>query len=108
MSNVPRSNVELENALNKIHNASDLRETLLATLVSQGQIVRTRDSEFNTHLVMRQPSEPSPAVTLPANPATCVRTIYPAGNNRFEIYGTSEMELDERELQIRAMFGGQR
>jgi hypothetical protein len=52
-----------------------------------------------------------PAVPVPAPvqaPQTHIRVVYPSGNNRFEVYGASEAELDEKERQIRAMFGGQR
>jgi len=98
-----KSNPQLDEAINGAMTPSDLREKMLQTLAAQGTVVRSRDDQFNNRLVIRQP-EPQPAVALPANPATCVRTIYPAGNNRFEIYGASEQELDEKERQIRAMF----
>jgi hypothetical protein len=109
VSSVPKSNEALETALNSCTNASELRDTLIRTLSSQGVLVETRDSNFNSHLQVRQPqSTPAPAVALPANPATCVRRIYPHQNDQYEIYGASEAELDEKERQIRAMYGGQR
>lgn len=54
--------------------------------------------------------EPAPVVPLPADPAqdTCMRVIFPRGNNRVELYASSEEELDQKERQIRALFGGQR
>jgi len=97
-----KSNEQLDAAINSATTASELREAMLATLQNQGIIFRSRDDQFNNRLL--QPSEPAPAVALPASPSTCVRTIYPAGNNRFEIYGASEVELDEKERQIRSMF----
>lgn len=51
---------------------------------------------------------PEPAPTPPAPveaPQTHVRVIYPSGNNRFELYGASEADLDEKERQIRQLFG---
>jgi len=57
-----------------------------------------------------QPNAPgTPAVTAvaPAEP-TCMRVVYSGGNNRHEIYGVSEGELDTKEAQLRAMFGGAR
>ncbi len=87
MSSVPRSNSELEEALNRVNNASDLRETLLATLAGQGQIVRMRDDEFNLHAI-RQP-QPSD-VSLPAN------------SFRYEKEITFNPESGRRNLMIRA------
>jgi len=51
---------------------------------------------------------PAPRVALPANqPApTTMRVIFPHGNSRFEIYGTSEADLNEQESQIRALYSG--
>jgi hypothetical protein len=36
-----------------------------------------------------------------------MRVVYPSGNNRFEIYGASEAELDAMEAKIRAAVDGQ-
>src|SRR6267378_851121 len=88
MSGVPKSNQQLEEALNSVHDASDLRETLLSTLAAQGQITRTRDDAFNTHLVIRQPQTPDP--TLPAN------------GFRYEKEITFNPESGRRNLMIRA------
>ena len=35
---------------------------------------------------------------------TCIRVIYPGGNDRFEICGMSEAELDQKEAALRAMY----
>jgi hypothetical protein len=35
---------------------------------------------------------------------TCIRVIYPGGNDRFEICGMSESELDQKESALRAMY----
>jgi hypothetical protein len=45
---------QLTKALNNVRDANDLREVLLQTMASEGQIVRTRDDDFNNKLI-RQP-----------------------------------------------------
>ena len=87
MSDQIRSNPQLEEALNRVNNASDLRETLLATLAAQGRIVRMRDDEFNLHAI-RQPQTPDP--TLPGN------------GFRYEKEITFNPESGRRNLMIRA------
>ena len=105
--NTPKSNQALEDALNEITDPSLVREKVLQVLHQQGQVIYTRDDEFK--LIRQQPSEPPPAVVMPASPAneTCGRVIY-VGNDRYEFYGQSESALDERERQIRSLFGGRR
>jgi hypothetical protein len=51
--------------------------------------------------------EPAAAVALSADSSQrrAYRVVYPSGNNRFEIYGVSEADLDEQEKRIRAMYG---
>jgi hypothetical protein len=109
MSNLPKSNPELDAAINGVTDVTALRETLLRTLTAQGTLVRSRDDEFNNRLI-RKPEAETPEVALPANPArdTCVRVVYPSGNNRVELYGRSEQELDEQEAKIRQALGGGR
>jgi len=48
-----------------------------------------------------------PGARPTAEPA-CFRVLYPHGNDRYEIYGVSEEELDRKEKHLRAMYGGQR
>lgn len=47
------------------------------------------------------------AVHLSVDPSkqTCIRTIYPSGNMRVELYGDSEESLDVQEQRIRALYG---
>jgi hypothetical protein len=45
-------------------------------------------------------------IAAPAAAPTCIRVIYPGGNDRFEITGTSEAELDQKESALRAMYQG--
>jgi len=100
MSSVPRSNSELEEALNRVNNASDLRETLLAKLAEQGQIVRMRDDEFNLHAI-RQP-QPSD-VSLPANGYKFEREVHFApstGKRSLVIRANSLEDLNALEQQV--------
>jgi hypothetical protein len=39
-----------------------------------------------------------------AGPQNCIRVLYLHGNDRLEIYGTSEEELDRKEAQLRALY----
>jgi hypothetical protein len=100
MSGVPKSNQQLEEALNSVHDASDLRETLLSTLAAQGQITRTRDDAFNTHLVIRQPE---PDNSLPANGYKFEREIRFAestGKRSLVIRANTIEDLDALDRQV--------
>jgi hypothetical protein len=49
----------------------------------------------------------APVVPLPVQRAaepTHMRVIYPSGNSRFEIYGTSDADLDVQEERIRGIY----
>ncbi len=87
MSNVPRSNPELEAAINGAQTPQELREAMLSTLAKQGQIVRTRDDEFNNRLIQRPNTDSSP---LPAN------------GYRFERVLRFDPESGKRALVLRA------
>jgi hypothetical protein len=52
------------------------------------------------------PTAPQFAPQIAASGAqpTCVRVLYPGGNDRFEITGMSEAELDLKESALRAMY----
>src|ERR1700680_2114212 len=100
MSNVPRSNAELESALNNVTDASQLRETLLSTLAAQGQIVRSRDDAFNNHLVMRPQT---PEASLSASTFRFekeIRWAESTGKRAVIIRSNSQAALDELEKQI--------
>lgn len=47
---------------------------------------------------------PVPKVVASGAMPTCIRVIYPGGNDRFEICGMSEAELDQKESALRAMY----
>src|SRR6266581_6969008 len=84
---VPVSDRALEDALNNVQNASDLRETLLNTLAQQGTIVRSQNDEFDTRLI-RQPQ--TPEAPLPAN------------GFRYEKELTFDPESGRKNLMLRA------
>ena len=52
------------------------------------------------------PSVPLPVSPIAASGAqpTCIRVFYPGGNDRFEVWGASEAELDQKESALRAMY----
>src|SRR6266566_4269607 len=102
VSDFMRSNSKIEQAVIDATTGQDagyehMRSALRNALQADGVIVRDRYSEFGVHVV--RPSETPKVAALPANPAmdTYMRVVYPAGNNRFEIYGASEAELDAKE-----------
>jgi chorismate-pyruvate lyase len=104
-----KSNRELDEAITSATTIEEMRERMLSTLAKQGTIVRDNRDAFNTRTVP-QPSAPAPVSPLPASNEmqrcsdTFIRGVYPSGNNKFEIYASSEAELDSIERQIRAMF----
>jgi hypothetical protein len=100
MSNVPRSNPELEAALNNVNDASELRETLLAKLAEQGHIFRMRTDAFDNRLI-RQPQTPD--VSLPANGYAFEREVrfHPeSGKRTLVLRANSQADLDALERQV--------
>ncbi len=85
---VPVSDRALEDALNNVQNASDLRETLLNTLAQQGTIVRSQNDQFDTRLIVGPPQTPD--ASLPAN------------GFRYEKELTFDPESGRRNLMLRA------
>ena len=59
MSNLPKSNPELDRVINEARTPQELREAMLSTMAQQGTIVRSRDDEFNNRLILR-PTTPDP------------------------------------------------
>jgi hypothetical protein len=102
-----KSSAAVETAVNKATSHEELRESMLAVLAQQGAVARTRDEGVR---VIPQPEVFVPSASLAdhpaehANTARFYRVIYPHDNDRFELTGNSEAELDERERQIRAMY----
>ena len=111
MSNVPRSNPELEAAVNGATTPQELREAMLYALTKQGQIIRTRDDEFNNRLVPQAPETPSPRLDdrRDDRPINAERILYLHGNSRIVITSADgEAALDAIETKLRTTFGAQR
>ena len=105
-----KSNRELDDAVNGASSYEEMRERLLATMAKQGTIIRDRTDSSNTQVVPQ-----APAFDMPASESGRIRpdqmrerVLYPSGNVRLVIVGSSEEELDAQEAQIRAAFGSQR
>ena len=89
-----------------------MRAALRAHLQASGVIAASdRDNgELGVRLMPVQVPETTAAPAAaqpPANP-THVAVVYPHGNDRFEVFASSQEELDQKVAQIHAMFGGQR
>jgi hypothetical protein len=98
-------------AIEAVTDPSELRQVALNAMAEAGLIVRTHGDDLNYRLNPDAVERPAASIMPAARPApepTCYRVIYPSGNNRFELYGTSEAELDKQQRQIEAMFSGQR
>jgi hypothetical protein len=109
LKNVPKS---VEDAINSCTDPSSLRQMALNSMAEAGIIVRHRGDDLNYRLnpdAVERPAASSLPAARPAQEPTCYRVLYLHGNDRLEIYGMSEAELDQKERQLRAMYGsGQR
>jgi hypothetical protein len=98
--------------------AEEIRELCKSALVKDGVIVRERGSGYDDVLTKEAenavPANPSSAPAAAASSTTgavsyrdvAFRVIYPGGNDRYELAGASEEELDLKEAKIRAMYAG--
>ncbi len=108
LKRVPKT---VTDAINNAQTPQELREAALNSMAASGLIVRTRDDEFNYCLnpdaVERpaSPVAPMPAPRSSSHTPQHYRVIYPGGNDRYELAGDSEEELDVKEARIRAMYG---
>ena len=99
-SQLNRPNPELDAALAKVQDISQLRETLLSTLESQGTVFRSRDDAFNNRLI-RQPQ--TPEASLPANNYAFEREVrfHPeSGKRTLVLRANSQADLDALEKQV--------
>jgi hypothetical protein len=99
MSEHLKSNPQLDEALNSCQDASQLREIMLQTLASTGQIVRTRDDAFNIKTIPQPQSEAS----LPANGFRYEREVHFAqstGKRSLVIRANTQADLNELERQV--------
>jgi hypothetical protein len=100
-----KSNQQLDKAVQESESFESMRERMKTVMESQGVITRTREEgQYGAHLTGRHASLPVPAAAQAREDFKYSRVIYPHQNDRFEISGASEAELDAREAQIRAMF----
>ena len=107
LKNVPKSVID---AINSATTQSDLRELMLQSMSRAGLVVRTQQDEFDIRRQPEsaaQPAAPFLPAALPAHELTHWRVIYPHANDRYELTGASEAELDEKEARIRALYGQQ-
>jgi hypothetical protein len=94
MSEFLRSNPRLDKIVTDSTNFEEMRARMKAEIAGQP-------------IVEPAPEAPAPAATV----NTChthSRIIYPHGNDRFELTGFSDAELDDKERRIRAALGGSR
>jgi hypothetical protein len=104
LKNVPKS---VEDAINSCTDPSSLRQMALNSMAEAGIIVRHRGDDLNYRLnpdAVERPAASTMPDSRPAAEPTCMRVIYPHGNDRIELFGNSESELDQKERLIRAMY----
>jgi len=107
----PKNPRALEVALSTVQTASELRLAMLNALQREGTCIPMTEAEINPYRVQDEPSDARPAVPLSSFPAlrnAYIRVIYPRGNDRFEIYGATEEEVNDKEARLRAIYGGNR
>lgn len=101
MSDLPKSNAELDAVIGGANTHEALREAMLQTLAKQGQIVRSRDDEFNNRLI-RQPNSER-GVPLPASGFKFEREVRFAestGKRALVIRANSLEDLNALERQV--------
>jgi hypothetical protein len=107
IQNVPKN---VTDAALAAQNPIELREAILAAMEQSGMVLpRSRNDEFDIRY--NPDAIERPTVSMPVGPApapTCVRVIYPFQNDRYEIFASSEKELDAKEAAIRAIYARQR
>jgi hypothetical protein len=110
MSEFLRPSAATDKIANESVSFEGLREAMKSELEKQGVIVRgpLEDGGWGAQLGPGYHAEPAVEVSLPeaSRPQNCVRVIYPHLNDRFEIFGASEQELDLKEAQIRSLYRG--
>ena len=93
---VIRSNTTLDKICSSATSVESMKAAMHSVLEQSGAIVTDRDGN-----VVGQNAQP----VFERNVGRCMRVIYPAGNDRFELYADSEEELDRKEAALRAMYG---
>lgn len=110
-SEFAKSNVALDAAIAKCTSMEEIREVTKANLANSGVITRDQESLLYGVIVnpgaRQMPQSDSPMPAQPQAAPTCSRVVYPHLNDRYELTGSSEAELDAQESRIRQMFGSQ-
>ena len=88
---------QLENALNNVTDASQLREVLLREMAASGQIVRTQDDTFRG---IRQPTPDAPPSASTFRFEKEIRFHPESGKRTLLIHANSQADLDALEAQI--------
>jgi hypothetical protein len=96
---------------NSSGSVEEMRERMKAKLAADGFIQRERGYEVGSDTLTDAAKNAAPAFVPSADAApstprreTCIRVVFPGGNDQYEICGVSEEELDEKERRIRAMY----
>ena len=108
MSEFFKSTPKIDALVNAATNFESIRESMKAELETTGVISRERTDLYGANL-LRQPELDAPAavhagVEDRGNP-THLRVIYPHLDDRFEITGYDEADLDRKEAAIRQALG---
>jgi hypothetical protein len=100
-----KSNPELDALIADAKTPQELRAVMLQNLSDRGAIKIQDDQLAAIGREARIP-EPSRPPSFPVSDAapTCMRVFYPHANDRYEIYGSSDDDLDKKEAAIRAMY----
>jgi len=100
VSGIPRTTQELADALSRVTDPSSIRDVLLNQLAAEGQVVRTRDDQFNNHLVLRPQTPEAP---LPGTEFRFEREVkfHPeSGKRTLIIRANTKEDLDALERQV--------
>jgi hypothetical protein len=108
MSEFMKSSPRIDALVNSATSFESLREQVRLELERTGVVALDPNDPYNAKLI-RKPEMDAPAVVVaePVNqgPTTHFRVIYPFQNDRYELTGHSEAELDQKEAAIRSALG---
>jgi len=104
-----KSNSRLDAIANSATSHEELKEQIKIELERTGVVVRDATDPYAGRL-LRQVELDSPPAAVGAEPVnqgptTHYRVFYPRDNDRFEVTGRSEAELDQKEDAIRRAIG---
>ena len=104
-----KSTPQIEALVSSATNFEQVRESVKAELERSGVVARDATDPYAGRL-LRQVELDSPPAAVGAEPVnqgptTHYRVFYPRDNDRFEVTGRSEAELDQKEDAIRRAIG---